>query len=76
MIEDLFDFAVFTFPQAQGQPDIVALFALQMRFNRAVMDTFNRDAFLQGIKIGLGNRPIGPHAIATQPAGFRQGNNP
>jgi hypothetical protein len=76
MVEDFFDLAVFAFAQAQSQPDIVALLALQMRLNRPVMNAFNRDPVLQRIEIGLGDRAIGADAIAAQPAGFRQSNHP
>ena len=72
MIEDFFDFAVLAFAQSQRKPDIVALLALQMCFDRTVMDAFDGDPVLQRIKIGLRDRPIGPYAIAAQPAGFRQ----
>ncbi len=76
MIEDLFDFAVLAFAQAQSQPDIVALFALQLGFHRTVMHAVDGDAIAQGIEIGLGDFAIGPDAVTAEPAGIGQFDHP
>ena len=76
MIEDLFDFAVLAFAQAQSQPDIVALFAFQFGFHRTVMHAVDGDAVAQRIEIGLCDFAIGAHTVTTQPAGIGQFDHP
>src|SRR5690606_22019546 len=70
--EHVLDLAVLAFAQAEQEPDIAALGALERGFDRAVSNAFALDAVLEGVELGLGDMTIGAHAIAAQPASGRQ----
>ena len=76
MLQYAFDFAVFAFAQAERQPDIVALFAIQGGFNRAVIHAVNGDAAPQTIEHGLADFAVTAHPIPPEPSGFRQLDDP
>src|SRR6516165_11813927 len=56
----------------EHKPDIAALVALQRRIDRAIFDTLDLDTALQFVKLRLRDLAVGTHAVAPQPAGFRQ----
>ncbi len=70
--EHVLDLAVLALAQAEDQPDIGALLALQLRVDGPVADAIDLDALLEGLELGLGDRAEGPHAVPAQPAGCRQ----
>ena len=72
MFKNALHFAVLAFAQAQGQPDIVALFALQFSIDRAIAHTVDFNAAFERIKIGLRDIAISANAITAQPACVRQ----
>jgi len=66
MLEHAADLAVAPFREGHGEPDIVALLAVDGDVHRAVVDALDGDAFgqlLEGIGVGIavGARPIAPH---------------
>ena len=76
MFQHAFDFAVLAFAQAERQPDIVAFFAIQGGFNRAVIHAVNGDAAPQTIEHGLADFAVTAHPIPPEPSGFRQLDDP
>ena len=45
---------------------------VELGLDRAVADTLDGDAVLQGVELGLGGVAIGAGAVAADPAGGRQ----
>ena len=56
----------------EGQPDIGALFAVERRFDRAVVHAVDGDAAAQTVERLLRDAAERAHAVAAQPAGRRQ----
>src|SRR5690606_17209199 len=70
--EDVLDLPVLAFAERDEQPDIAALLALELGFDRAVFDAVDLDAVLERIELRLRDGAEGAHAIAAQPAGRGQ----
>ena len=68
--------AVLAFLQADRQPDVRALYLVELRLDRSVAHAFDRDAVLQLVEIGLGDCAPGAHAVTPRPAGGRQFEQP
>ena len=66
------DFAVLAFAKTHGDPDIVALGAVERRVDAAVEHAVDGDALLQPVERRLIDVAMGAHAVAAQPAGCRQ----
>ena len=71
-LQDLAHLAVLAFADADGEPDIGALFTVERRFDRPIMHARDRDAGAQPVERRLHHAPQSAHAIAPQPAGRRQ----
>ncbi len=69
MAEHVAHLAVLAFADGEGEPQIRALHAIERCFDRAVMDAVDRHARAQLVELWLHDRAMGPHAIATEPAG-------
>ena len=69
MLEDALDLAVLAFAQAERQPHIRALLAIDMRLDRPVMHAVDLDAVLQPVELRLRDLAEGAHPVAAQPAG-------
>ncbi len=65
-------FAVLALADAEGQPDIGALFAVERRFDRPVTDAVDGNAAAQPVQRLLLHAAERAHTIAAQPAGHRQ----
>ena len=66
------DFAVLAFAQAQGQPAVGALRAVERGVDARIVDSIHGDAFAQRIELALIGVAMGAHAVAPQPAGGGQ----
>ena len=64
--------AVLALADAEGQPDIGALFAVERRFDRPVTDAIDGDAAAQPVQRLLPHAAERAHAVAAQPACCRQ----
>src|SRR5581483_2432820 len=64
--------AVFALADAEGEPDIRALLAVERRLDGTVMDAVDADAAGEVVERGLCHPAKGAHAIAPQPARLRQ----
>jgi hypothetical protein len=71
MFKDTLDLTIFTFAQPESQPNIIALFTINYRFNRTIMHVINRDAFAKCVENGLRDFSVAPNTITTQPARVR-----
>ena len=65
-------FAVLAFAQAQCQPAVGALGAIERGVNARIVDAIDGDAVTQGVERGLIGLTMGAHAVAPQPAGGGQ----
>ncbi|KZL29242.1 hypothetical protein PsWM33_00024 [Pseudovibrio sp. WM33] len=75
VLKNPLNFAVLAFTQANGQPNVVAFFSVQCRFNSAIKNTVNGNTVFQGIQLLLSHLAVGAHAVAAQPASCRQLNH-
>ena len=64
--------AVLALADAEGQPDVGALFAVERRFDRPVTDAIDGDAAAQPVQRLLPHAAERAHAVAAQPACCRQ----
>src|SRR5215472_6056469 len=62
-LEDLANLAVLALADAEGEPDIGALFAVKRRLDRSVADTIDRDTAAQPVECFLSNAAECAHAI-------------
>ena len=65
-------FAVLAFAQAERQPGIGTLGAVEHRLDAGIVDAIDGDAMPQRVERCLIGVAMGPHAVAPQPAGGRQ----
>src|SRR5262249_35942739 len=74
MAQHVAHLAVLALADREGEPDVRALgrLAVERRLDRAVMDAVHGDAVAQRVELGLRHPAKRAHAIAPQPAGFRQ----
>ena len=66
------DFAVLAFAQADGQPGIGTLMAVDLDLHRLEFLALDGDAAAQGFDLGLGRVSVHPDAVFAQPAGGRE----
>ena len=71
-LQNLAHLAILAFANADGEPDIGALFAIERRLDRPVMHALDGDAGTQLVERRLQHAAERAHAIAAQPAGRRQ----
>jgi hypothetical protein len=69
--ENLTNLAVLAFADAESEPDIGALFAIERCFNGAVANAIDGEAFSQPVKRLLAHAPERTHAITAKPASYR-----
>ena len=69
MLEDALDLAVLAFAQAERDPDVVALDAVEPRLDRAVLHAVDGDAVGELVEVGLLDVAMRADAVAPQPAG-------
>src|SRR5690606_41838419 len=67
MFADALDLAVLALAQAERQPDVVALLALEPRLHGAVVHALDGDAVGETVECRLVRLAIGADAIATLP---------
>src|SRR5215472_17640924 len=72
MTEHVAYFAVLALANAECQPHIGALNAIERGFDRPIMDTLDGHAMTQAVELVLRNCAVRSHAVAAQPAGRRQ----
>jgi hypothetical protein len=72
VLENFLDLAVFSFPQAQGEPSVRALLAVKLGFDAEIVDPVYGDPASEPIERRLVDAPVCAHTIAAQPAGRRQ----
>jgi hypothetical protein len=72
VLEDFLDLAVFSFPEAQGEPSVRALHAVELGLDPHIVDAIDGDAFGELVERRLVDRPMRAHPIASQPASRRQ----
>src|SRR5262249_42162897 len=70
--EHLAHLAVLALADAEGEPDIGALFAIERRLDRSVTDVIDGDAAAQPVQRLLPNTAECAYAVSAQPAGRRQ----
>src|ERR1700722_14064442 len=68
VLEDLLDLAVLAFPEAQGEPGVCALLAVELGLDSEIVHTVDRDSAGELVERRLIDVPVRAHAIATQPA--------
>ena len=71
-LEHLAHLAVLALADAEGEPDIGALLAVERRLDRPVADAVDGDAAAQPVERVLRDAAERAHAVAAQPAGRRQ----
>ena len=71
-LQHLAHLAVLAFADADGEPDIGTLFAVERRLDRPVMYARDGDTGAQPVERGLHDAAERAHAIAPQPTGRRQ----
>src|SRR5581483_7358979 len=76
VLEHLAHLAVLALANADGEPDIGALLAVERRLDRPVVDAGDADAVLQAVERLLRDAAERAHAVAPQPAGRRQLQHP
>jgi hypothetical protein len=72
VLEDFLDLAVFSFPQAQGEPGVRALLAVKLGLDAHVVDAVDGNSVGELVERRLVDVPMRAHAIASQPASRRQ----
>ena len=72
VLEDFLDLAVFSFPQAQGEPGVRALLAVKLGLDAEIVDAVDGHAVGEPIERRLVDVSVRAHAIASQPASRRQ----
>ena len=73
MLEHALDLAVLAFAQAEREPDVDALHAIERRLDRAVDDAVDRRRRRRSASsCAWSIVAVGAHAVAAQPAGRRQ----
>src|SRR3984957_17994166 len=72
VLEDFLDLSVFSLSQAQSEPGVRALLAVELGLDAEVVDAVDGDAFAQPIERHLFNRPMRASPVSAQPAGRRQ----
>ena len=68
-LEHALHFAVLAFAQAEGEPAVGALRAVERRFDARIVDTLDGDTVAQRIERRLVGGPMHAHAVTPQPAG-------
>ncbi len=76
MAEHVLNLAVLAFAHRKGEPDIVALLAVEPRFDRPIADAVEADTPAQRVEFFLSHAAVGAHPIAAHPAGRRQFEEP
>ena len=70
--QNLTDFAVLALAQADRQPDVGTLNAIEARLHRPVTDPLDLDAVLQAVELLLRDAAVRAHAVAAQPSRGRK----
>ena len=76
MFEHALDLAVLALPEAQREPDIRALLAVEFGLDAEIIDAVDGDAVAQGVERRLRHVAMRAHAIAAQPTGRGQLQHP
>src|SRR5438552_8921756 len=76
MLADLLHLAVLALADGDIEPGIVALRLVDLRLDRPIMDTLNRDAALELFERRRIRMAIGAYPVAAHPAGRRQFKEP
>jgi len=74
VLQDVLDLAVLALAQAHGDPQVVALHALDARLDGPVVDAVDADAAAQGVEPVLRDLAVGADLVAPQPPGLGMGN--
>ena len=75
MLEDVLDLAVLALAQAERDPDIVALHAVERRLDRSVVHALEGDRRLELVELRLRHVAMRAHPVAAHPAGVRMGDH-
>ena len=76
MFEHLLDLAVLALAQPHRDPGVGALLAIELGFDRRVVDAVEADPAAQAVEHRLVDRSVRAHAISAQPPGRRQFEHP
>jgi hypothetical protein len=76
MLQDALDLPVLALAQAERDPAVVALDAVERRLDGAVVHAVERDALLEAVELSLRDVAMGAHLVTAQPAGVGMGDHP
>src|SRR5437763_4302835 len=76
MAEHIADLAILAFADAEREPHIAPLHAIERGIDRAIVDALDRCAAPQAVELLLCDRAMRAHAITPQPSGRRQLQKP
>ncbi len=76
VLEHLLDLAVLALAQAHGDPGVRALLAVELRLDGRIVDAVEADPAAERIELRLVDGPVDADAIAAEPPGRRQLQDP